>query len=77
MIKWFVKKYIMGHVNGLIHVNQENIINTKNTIDTWIGRLEKILQGFKSMLQRLDDGKIDDDELEDTIQDVSDIIRNW
>ena len=77
MVKWMIKKYIVGKVNGLLEVNQANVVKTKNTIDTWIGRLQKILDCLKSILSKLDDNKLDSQEIDDSVAEIEKVVKAW
>ena len=77
MIKWIIKKYILGKVNDLLEVNQDNVVKTKNTIDTWIGRLQKVLDCLKNILSKLDDNKIDSEEIDDTVAEIEKVVKSW
>ena len=77
MVKWFAKKYILGKVNDLLEVNQTNVVKVKNTIDTWIGRLQKILDCLKSILSKLDDNKLDSQEIDDSVAEIEKVVKAW
>ena len=77
MIKWFAKKYILGKVNDLLEVNQDNVVKVKNTIDTWIGRLQKVLDCLKNILSKLDDNKLDSEEIDDSVAEIEKVVKTW
>ena len=77
MVKWFAKKYILGKVNDLLEVNQDNVVKVKNTIDTWIGRLQKILSCLKNILSKLDDNKLDSEEIDDSVAEIQKVVKSW
>ena len=77
MIKWFAKKYILGKVNDLLEVNQGNVTKVKNTIDTWIGRLQKVLDCLKNILSKLDDNKLDSEEIDDSVAEIQKVVKLW
>ena len=64
MIKWLCKKVIVGKVNGLLDRHKDDVAETKDILKTWVSRLEKILGCFKGLLEKLDDGKIDAEEID-------------
>ena len=47
------------------------------TLTIWIGRLERILACLRATLAKLDDGKIDAEEIDQAIADVEEVIRGW
>ncbi len=77
MVKWFAKKYILGKVNDLLEVNQTNVVKVKNTIDTWVGRLQKILDCLKNILSKLDDNKLDSEEIDDSVAEIQKVVKQW
>ena len=77
MVKWFAKKYILGKVNDLLEVNQDNVVKVKNTIDTWVGRLQKILDCLKNILSKLDDNKLDSEEIDDSVAEIQKVVKSW
>lgn len=77
MVKWFAKKYILGKVNDLLEVNQDNVVKVKNTIDTWVGRLQKVLDCLKNILSKLDDNKLDSEEIDDSVAEIQKVVKQW
>ena len=77
MIKWFAKRYVIGMLNDLLDQYKGDVDKVKDTLQVWIARLEKILSCFKSMLAKLDDGKIDADEIDQTVAEVEQVIKEW
>ena len=77
MIKWAIKKWCTSKVNDLLDEYKDNVDKVKDILQTWIARLEKILVCFKSMLSKLDDGKLDSDEIDEAIVDVETVIKEW
>ena len=77
MIKWAIKKYLIGKVNDILEVNQTNVTKTKNTLDTWIGRLARILDCLKNILAKLDDNKLDSEEIDDSVAKIQDVVKQW
>lgn len=77
MIKWAIKKYLIGKVNEILEVNSTNVTKTKNTLDTWIGRLSRILDCLKSILAKLDDNKLDSQEIDDSVAEIEKVVKQW
>jgi hypothetical protein len=77
MIKWAIKKYLIGKVNEILEVNSTNVTNTKNKLDTWIGRLQRILDCLKNILSKLDDNKLDSQEIDDSVADIEKVVKQW
>lgn len=77
MIKWAIKKYLIGKVNEILEVNSTNVTKTKNTLDTWIGRLARILDCLKSILAKLDDNKLDSQEIDESVAEIEKVVKQW
>lgn len=77
MVKWVIKRYVISNVNKLLDEYKDNVGKVKDTLQVWIARLEKILSCFKSTLAKLDDGKIDSEEIDQTVAEVEQVIAEW
>ena len=77
MLKWIVKKFVLGKVNDALDANQNTVATTKATVIVWVARLEKIISCLKSLLSKLDDGKIDSDELDQAASEIQKVIKEW
>lgn len=77
MMKWLVKRVIIGKVNDLLDEYKDNVGKVKDTLQTLIARLEKIISCFKSTLAKLDDGKIDSDEIDQTVAEIEEVVKSW
>lgn len=76
-MKKIIKWWLCRQVNDILEVNQGNVTKTKNTIDTWIGRLQRILDCLKSILAKLDDNKLDSQEIDDSVADIEKVVKQW
>jgi len=77
MFEWLIKKVLVGKINELLRKYQSDVGKVKATLETWIGRLEKILALFKSTLAKLDDNSVSPEELGETASEVEELIRKW
>lgn len=77
MWKWIVQKVIVGKINDLLDQYKDDVSKVRETLKTWIARLDKILFAFKSTLAKLDDGKIDSEEIDQTVAEVEQVIKEW
>lgn len=76
-MKKIIKWWICRQVNEILEVNSTNVTKTKNTLDTWIGRLSRILDCLKSILAKLDDNKLDSQEIDDSVADIEKVVKQW
>ena len=77
MLKWIIKKYLIGFVNDLLEDYVENVDKAKSTLNLWINRIDKILYTLKSMLSKLDDNQITDEEIQQSIDEITSCIKEW
>ncbi len=77
MIKWIVKKYVIGLINNLLKEYQDDVDKVKDLLNLWIVRVDKILYALRSMLSKLDDNQLSDDEVEKTIDELTTAIKEW
>lgn len=77
MIKFFAKRYVIGIVNDLLVEHKENVDKVKETLNIWISRIDKVLFALRSMLTKLDDNQITDEEVEKTIEEITTTIKEW
>lgn len=77
MIKWAIKKYVIGKINDVLEKNKDNVLMLSETLNVWVTRLEKVLKCFKCLLAKIDDGKLDSDEIDEAVVDVETVIKEW
>lgn len=77
MLNYVIKKFIISQINKLLLQYKDNVPKVGNTLNSWIARLELVISIFKRTLTRLDDGKMDRGELDDTIEDIEKAIKEW
>lgn len=77
MIKYIIKNWILNQINNILSKYETNILTVRNTLTSWITKLELIITIFKRTLTRLEDNKLTDEEIEDTISDIEKTIKEW
>ena len=77
MFKWFVKKIVCGQVNDLLDEYKDNVSKVKDTLQKWISRIDKILFALRSLLSKLEDNQIDNDEIDQTVAEIEQVIKEW
>lgn len=68
---------IISKINGFLDSYKDNVAVAKKTLELWISRLEKILASFKTILAKLDDGKIDEAELDQIAETISKTVKEF
>lgn len=76
-LKWVAKKYVVSMANDLLDKYKEDVNGALNTLNMWIGRLERVLNTLRCIAAKLDDGKIDANEMEESIEHVSALVKEW
>lgn len=77
MIEWFVKKIVVGKVNSLLKEYEKDVSAVRATLQTWTGRLKKVLGLLESALARLSDNSLTAEELEETAKEIKTLIEEW
>lgn len=77
MIKFFAKKYLIGLVNDLLEEYKEDIGHAKDILNIWISRIDKILFTLRSLLSKIEDNQITDEEVEQTTTEITKLIKEW
>ena len=77
MIKYIIRKWILKQINNLLSKYETNILIVRNTLTSWITKLELLITIFKRTLTRIEDNKLTDEEIDDTMSDVEKTIKEW
>ena len=77
MIKYSIRKWILKQINNLLSKYETNILIVRNTLTSWIAKLELLITIFKRTLTRIEDNKLTDEEIDDTISDIEKTIKEW
>jgi len=77
MIEWIVKKVICSKVNDLLKKYKDNVSKVKDTLKTWILRIQKMMSCLETLLAKLDDNELTSDEVKQTTDEVTKLIKEW
>ena len=77
MCKWIIQKFILRELNKVLDRYASDIDSMRKILVVWIARLETIIKCIKNLLNKLDDGKIDSEEVDEAVDDVKTAIKNW
>ena len=75
--KWIAKRFLLGLVNEVLAKYKDDTAKCKAIVETWTLRLQKLLLVFNGFLAKLDDGRLDDVEVDDTIDKITDVVKEW
>ena len=76
MIAWICKKFIKNRVNKALRQIKDFEAKLE-TIDLWYMRIKKIMQLLEILRQKLDDGMLDDNELDEIQEALNKTIEKF
>ena len=77
LIIYFAKKYLVSTLNDVLEKYKDNVSVICEIISTWIRRLQIIVEELKMILARVSDGKIEDEEVLKSKEEIEAIIKEW
>ena len=77
MIIWLAKKYIISALNDLLEKYKDNVTVISDALQLWITRLLVVIEELKKILARVSDGKIETDEVKESVKEIETIIKEW
>lgn len=77
LIIYLGKKYVISGINDLLEKYKDNVTEISGTLELWIKRLQIVIEELKTILSRVSDGKIDDDEVKDSVKEIEKIVKDW
>ena len=77
MVDWIVKRVVCKKINKLLSAYKGNVDSLRETLDRWIGRLEKLIACLRSLLGKIDDGEITPDEVKEAANEINGLVRGW
>ena len=71
------KKYVVSAVNELLKEHKDDVSKISSTINLWTDRLQKIVGQLKMINVRVSDGIIEDKEIDDSIKEIEQMIKDF
>ena len=71
------KKYIISAINDLLEKNKENVGYICEKINYWTTKLSIIIELLKKISSRCSDGKLDDTEVDQTVNEIEKIVKEF
>ena len=71
------KKYIISSLNDLLEKNKENVGYICEKINYWTTKLTVIIELLKKISNRCSDGKIDDTEVDQTVNEIETLVKEF
>lgn len=76
-VLWLAKKYVVSAVNDTIVKYKDNVLKITNKITLWTERLEKIILQLKKINARVADGKITNEEIEESMSELEVLVKEF
>lgn len=77
IVIWLGKKVLIKSINELLAKNQDKVLKITATITAWTSKLQLIIEALNDLNQRVVDGELTKDELKESIDDVSELVRKF
>ena len=71
------KKYIISAINDLLDKNKENVGYICEKINYWTTKLTLIIELLKKISSRCSDGKLDDNEVDKTVNEIETLVKEF
>lgn len=71
------KRYAIRALNDLLEKNRGDVAKITHTIAIWMERLSKVLDCLKRINARVADGRLEDEEVEESLKEVETLIREF
>ena len=71
------KKYVISTINDLLEKNKSNVGKICEKISYWTTKLTLIIELLKKINSRCSDGKIDDDEVDKTVNEIETLVKEF
>ena len=71
------KKYIISSLNDLLEKNKSNVEKICVKINYWTTKLSLLIELLKKISNRCSDGKLDDEEVDKTVDEIEQIIQEF
>lgn len=71
------KKYIISAINDLLEKNKSNVGYICEKINYWTTKLTLIIDLLKRISSRCSDGNLDDKEVDQTVDEIEKIIKEF
>lgn len=77
LVMWLAKKYVVSAINDVLEKYKDNVAAISQAMNVWIERLNKIINQLKAINDRVADGKIDDDEISSSIDEIEKLVKEF
>lgn len=74
LVIWLVKKYALSAIKDTVSANKDNVAKYATAAQVWLNRLNWITGFLNSLVDRLKDGELTDEEAEAVIIETTAIL---
>ena len=71
------KKYVISAINDILEKNKENVGKICEKINYWTTKLTIMIELLKKISSRCSDGKLEDEEVKQTVVELENIIKDF
>lgn len=71
------KKYVISTINELLNKNKSNVGYICEKINYWTTKLTVIIELLKKISSRCSDGNLDDTEVDQTVDEIETLIKEF
>ena len=71
------KKYVISAINDVLDKNKENVGKICEKINYWTTKLTIMIELLKKISSRCSDGKLEDEEVQQTVVELEKIIKDF
>ena len=71
------KKYVISAINDILEKNKENVGKICEKINYWTTKLTIMIELLKKISSRCADGKLEDEEVYQTVVELENIIKDF
>ena len=71
------KKYVISAINDILEKNKENVGKICEKINYWTTKLTIMIELLKKISSRCSDGKLEDKEVQQTVVELENIIKDF
>lgn len=76
-MKCIARKFILSQANKLLEAYKDGIDEAKSKVKTWTTRARSLADCLDSLLQKLEDGRIDEEEMKKAVEEVKQLVEKW
>ena len=72
-----IKRFILKQVNKILSDHKGNVTKTREVVNLWLSRADKVTNALKGLSQKLEDHMITDEELKDAVEELTALVKEW